>query len=73
MHRMIEIIKRGTKQKIKCKNCGCFFSYEQEDVQVDNDELRSKHFISCPQCKEKLIIDKIAKAEQLEEALNGRR
>jgi hypothetical protein len=32
---MIEIIKRGTKHTTVCAECGCKFSYEDEDVLND--------------------------------------
>lgn len=62
---MIEIIKRGTKKTCTCKNCGCIFSYEDEDIkaesyhaldimQMGDDEY--KELVRCPQCDEKIIL-----------------
>lgn len=62
---MIEIIKRGTKKTCTCDNCGCIFSYEDEDIevklyhafdisQIADDEY--KELVRCPQCDEKIIL-----------------
>ena len=32
---MIKIIKRGTRKTCTCDNCGCVFSYEEEDINVE--------------------------------------
>jgi len=55
---MIKIIKRGTRDTITCEECGCVFSYEQEDVcvltSIANDDTRTAKmvgkYIKCPQC-----------------------
>ena len=44
---MIKIIKEGTRKIAKCANCGCEFSYEEEDVQIF-----TKRHVKCPQCNE---------------------
>ena len=31
---MIKIIEKGTKHKIRCKDCGCLFSFDDEDVNI---------------------------------------
>ena len=63
---MIEIIKRGTKQTCTCKECGCVFSYEGEDIKVENwigDPASQPVFctyeksITCPQCETKIILE----------------
>lgn len=60
---MVEIIKRGTKQIKICKQCGCKFSYEVEDIQRNNtDDYKALAFIEyvqCPQCKENVIIRQV--------------
>lgn len=47
---MIEIIE---KPQVKCKNCGCVFSFEKEDVQSlklkDSGTIFSR-FVPCPVC-----------------------
>ena len=59
---MIEIIKRGTKHIAICHECGCKFSYEDEDVINENDNEytyicdMTKAYINCPQCNAKVII-----------------
>ena len=30
---MIHIIKKRTKQKTQCSECGCIFSFEKEDIE----------------------------------------
>lgn len=49
---MIEIIKHGTKQVTKCRECGCGFSYEEEDIQG----CSVKTFVECPQCKKEIVL-----------------
>ncbi len=54
---MKTIIKKGTKQKMKCSDCGCEFSYEQEDIErKEFDTARYKVFVKCPQCESVCII-----------------
>lgn len=57
---MIEIIKRGTRTVTECKNCGCKFSYEAEDIQRKysfiNDPKRHGECVICPQCNKEVII-----------------
>lgn len=62
---MIEIIEEGTKKVVKCKYCGCKFSYENEDIQSHAPSgvtvpdciinLR-RDYVSCPQCNEEYVI-----------------
>lgn len=57
---MIKIIERGTIKKLKCDNCGCLFSYENEDITTEKDEdwihgFDSKYIV-CPQCKTKIKL-----------------
>lgn len=55
---MIKIIKRGTKHITVCPECGCKFSYEDEDVvNEDADNYKGfREYVICPQCNEKVII-----------------
>lgn len=58
---MIEIIKNGTKKQLTCKQCGCLFSYEAEDIQTKDyghnfDNLHTQQYIICPQCKNNIIL-----------------
>lgn len=60
---MIEIISRPNMKK--CKNCGCEFTYEDEDIKsenisqtVDSPFLGYKSFyVTCPQCSSKVILN----------------
>lgn len=56
---MIEIIKRGTKQRTKCEYCGCEFKFEDEDVDVTIAWDRECEYVQCPQCDEKVILKQI--------------
>ena len=55
---MIEIIKRGTKKTCTCNECGCCFSYEDEDIETAYEGTNvfgvttglHRNFIRCPQC-----------------------
>lgn len=61
---MIEIIKRGTKKTHKCSECGCIFSYENEDVETTYTSSDvcgvvanlAKNVIKCPQCDTEIIL-----------------
>lgn len=55
---MIEIIKRGTKTITTCKQCGCKFSYESEDIQEEciDGYKQYREFVQCPQCDENVFI-----------------
>ena len=58
---MIKIIERGTKTIGECENCGCRFSYENEDIEVSvphsMDQLQTrKSYIVCPQCGNEIVL-----------------
>ena len=59
---MIKIIERGTKTIGECENCGCKFSYENEDIKVSGphsmDQLQTrKSYIVCPQCHKSITLE----------------
>lgn len=61
---MIEIIKRGTKKTCTCNECGCYFSYEDEDVEnvyqgsyFSVSEMNHKNTIRCPQCESVITLN----------------
>ena len=61
---MIKIIKKGTRKVQECKECGCLFSYEEEDVKTIPSGLESslcyyKRYIDCPQCKNNITLEAI--------------
>lgn len=52
---MVEIIKRGTKRKLECHECGTLFRYDSKyDVTREHED----EYIQCPVCKEKVYIKK---------------
>ena len=58
---MIKIIERGTKTIGECENCGCRFSYENEDIEKDglwanNLVFIGKIFVVCPQCCKEIVL-----------------
>lgn len=58
---MIKIIEPGTKTIGECENCGCKFSYENEDIEKDglwanNLVFIGKIFVVCPQCGKEIIL-----------------
>lgn len=53
---MIKIIKEGTRDIRECESCGCLFSFDAEDISVDQ---RIKRYIKCPQCENKIILEQI--------------
>lgn len=58
---MIKIIEPGTRKVTKCAECGCKFSYEEEDIKVSGldsmDQLQTrKSYIECPQCHKSIAL-----------------
>ena len=54
---MIKIIKEGTIKIAKCPNCGCEFSYEEEDINmVPHAGYLSVNYIHCPQCNNDIVL-----------------
>ena len=58
---MIKIIERGTKMIGECEYCGCKFSYENEDIELNSlysmDQLQTrKSYIECPQCHKSITL-----------------
>jgi len=56
---MIEIIKHGTKTKHTCKECGCIFTYEKEDIQIEQAAYHGggdSQYIDCPQCSNRIYL-----------------
>ena len=51
---MITIIKHGTLKKTRCERCGCVFTFEDEDILINDDPRNRYHFITCPQCNKKI-------------------
>jgi hypothetical protein len=61
---MISIIKAGTRKKCTCSDCGCVFSYEEEDTRIVSNPLlevghnvyfrdpkeNPNRCVKCPQC-----------------------
>lgn len=65
---MIKIIKQGTRKECTCEKCGCFFSYEQEDIchiesfkneteYVKGARAGYKSLVICPQCKNEICVE----------------
>ena len=59
---MIKIIEPGTRTITECTECGCKFSYENEDIEKDgmlanNLVFIGKAWIVCPQCGKKIILN----------------
>lgn len=54
---MITIIKHGTIKKKRCDSCGCVFTYEEEDISINNDLGSRYAFVTCPQCKEEIKLE----------------
>jgi hypothetical protein len=62
---MIEVIKEGTKKKVVCPFCEAVLRYTMDDVQTKKYDMSNKiqslvwerHFIVCPLCNEKIILE----------------
>lgn len=55
---MIRIIKHGTYRTCSCYACGCIFTFEKEDVNVE--ELGGANFstrVQCPDCYERNTVN----------------
>ena len=57
---MIKIIEKGTKHKIRCKDCGCLFSFDNEDANIRTRiriyGIEVYGIIVCPQCENEIEI-----------------
>ena len=58
---MIKIIEPGTRTVTKCTECGCKFSYEDEDIEKDgllanNVAFFGKTWVVCPQCGKEIVL-----------------
>ena len=58
---MIKIIEPGTRKIIKCTECGCKFSYENDDIENDglldnNLVFLGKTWVVCPQCGKEIVL-----------------
>lgn len=55
----MRIIKEGNiikkELQIQCKQCGCEFAFEQEDIKIDN---RDGNYVVCPYCGKFINTDK---------------
>lgn len=60
---MIKIIEKGTKHKIRCKDCGCLFSFDDVNIRtgigICGMEVRKKSYgiIVCPQCENEIVFN----------------
>ena len=66
---MIKIIKNGTRQVKECEDCGCVFSFDEEDTvfSCDESDLKKiyysshpkgyKRIIRCPQCETVITLE----------------
>ena len=53
----IRIIKHGNKRVTECKNCGCKFEYEKEDVRYVRTSYNDyDYYIDCPDCMEQITV-----------------
>ncbi len=54
---MKKILKRGFIKVMKCKTCGCEFSYEKEDVvRKQAGPIEYDVYVVCPQCERECFI-----------------
>lgn len=63
---MIKIIEPGTRTITKCTECGCKFSYENEDIEKDGILVNpifvnppvflGKTWVICPQCHKNITL-----------------
>ena len=55
---MKKIIKPGTRKTLTCDNCGCLFSYEEEDIEHTGRVYAGsyKQYVKCPQCEGECLL-----------------
>ena len=58
---MIKIIEPGTRTVTECAECGCEFSYENDDIEKDgllanNSVFLGKTWVVCPQCRTEIVL-----------------
>lgn len=54
---MIKVIKHGRYRTCSCYNCGCIFTFEKEDVKVEQAGMNEyKRFVECPDCRERNTV-----------------
>ena len=58
---MIKIIEPGTRTVTECAECGCKFSYENDDIEKDgllanNSVFLGKTWVVCPQCGTEIVL-----------------
>lgn len=55
---MIKVIKHGRFKQCICNNCGCIFTYENEDIKhVDKGTYIVVTFVECPNCTERNMVN----------------
>lgn len=53
---MIKILKKGTRRKIECDGCGAKLRFDESDsIRYCVGFIQ---YINCPQCKQKIILNK---------------
>lgn len=54
---MIKVIKHGHYRTCSCYNCGCIFTFEKEDVKVEQTGMNNyERFVECPDCGERNTV-----------------
>lgn len=54
---MIKVIKHGHYRTCSCYNCGCIFTFEKEDVKVEQAGMNEyERFVECPDCRERNTV-----------------
>ena len=58
---MIKIIEPGTRRIIKCAECECKFSFNEEDIKgyklYAGDPIAVREpYIECPQCGKEIVL-----------------
>lgn len=54
---MITVIKHGKRKFMYCKECGCEFTYEKEDIMSIQSGINEwEYSVKCPDCGNKLMV-----------------
>ena len=57
---MIKVIEHGRLRRSTCYTCGCIFTFEKQDVEIEQVSAitsTSKRFVKCPDCGEKIGVN----------------
>ena len=60
---MTRILKKATNdpRQVRCEECGCLFTYDNEDIKTERLHtltIMNESYILCPCCGSEVLIDR---------------